>query len=133
MLQLSAAALVQYSYLINPPTHAVLTSINAVFQPWSNFFNVTVNYRLGTIVGGVFTPMDTVPMVIIDLPTRYDPTNKAAELILIQNIIGAGIVPTPGNPSVPFPMPNKKLGDWKGVDIDAVFSVIDSRLAGTVI
>lgn len=133
MLQLSAAALVQYSYLINPPTHAVLTSFNAVFQPWSNFFNVTVNYRLGTIVGGVFTPMDTVPMVIIDLPTRYDPTKKAAELTLIQNLVGAGIVPTPGNPSVPLSTPTKKLGDWKGCDLDAVFSVIDSRLAGTVV
>jgi|GEM_PF-3901710 len=133
MIKLSTAALAQYAYLVNPPTHAMLTSFNAVFQPWSNFFNVTVNYRLGTLVVGVFTPLDTVPMLIIDLPTRYDSTNKAAELTLIQNIVGAGIVPTPGNPSVPLPMPSKKLGDWKGCDLDAVFSVIDSRLAGTVV
>lgn len=133
MVQLSTAAVAQYAYLVNPPTHATMTFFTATFQPWANFFNVTVNYRLGTLVGGVFTPMDTIPIVIIDLPKRFDPTNKDAESILIQNLIGPNVVPTPGNPSVPLPMLGKKLGEWKIVDIDAIFSFIDPRLAGTIV
>ena len=130
---LSASALAQFAYLVSPPTHATMTSFNVAFQPWANFFNVTVNYRIGTLTGGIFTPMDIIPMIIIDLPKRYDPTNKDAESILIQNLIGANVVPTPGNPSVPLPMLGKKLGEWKIVDIDAIFSFIDPRLAGTIV
>lgn len=92
MIKLNSSATAQYNYLAQPPTHALLTSINAVFQPFENGIQMMkLNYQLGTITAdGNFVVSQFANTMEITWPTPYMGALHDVEFKILEELFVAG-------------------------------------------
>ena len=97
---------------------------------------LTLNYWYGNLDGGGnFIVNVNAGTHVVTIPSPNAPTVIPAAIItlILSNLFAAGISPSPTDPTVSVAVPNKKAGDSKIVDIDAVVAFLDPALAGTVV
>ncbi len=135
MIKLTTTATAVFAHLVTPPTHALVTHASMVHEPWPGGLNaLNVNYVYGNLdATGAFTPNPHCPPVVVNLPTHFDPANKANEMAMLANLLLAGTVPTPGNPLVSTAVPSKKAGQFQLTDVDAIFATMKDALAGSIV
>ena len=158
MIELSADAVAAHplmSQLKNPPTHAKAISIRharsfaSVVLPvgsaqQGNF--VDAIYAFGAIdASGAFIPSALVPAVTVAIgltppvasadattSVTFDDVDPAQQARAIANLIGAGVVPTPGAPHQATSVPAKQADSFRECDLDAYVSFYHHRLRGAV-
>ena len=137
MIVLSSSARAKFAYLSAPPTHAAVASRLLMYQEGTfAVIGVTLNYWFGTLDGGgAFVINANAGTHVFKIPDpNFSVTIPAAIVTLVlTNLFGAGIAPSPTDPTVSVVVPNKKAGDHKLIDIDAVAAFLDLALAGTVV
>lgn len=135
MIKLSTTATTEFAHLVTPPTHAIVTHASMIHEPWPGGINsLNVNYVYGNIdATGAFAPNPHCPPVVVNLPTHFDPKNRTNEVTMLANLLSAGTVPTPGNPTAPTAVPSKKAGQFALADLDAIFASLHPALAGAIV
>ena len=137
MIMLNAASVAKFAYLASVPTHAAVSSRTILTKPGSFGINgLNINYWFGTLdAGGAFIVNVNTGTHVFQIPDpRLVVAIDPAILSLVLGILfGAGIAPSPTDPTVVVLVPGKKAGDHKIVDIDAVAAFLDANLAGTVV
>jgi len=138
MIKLSAAAQAKFGNLKVPPTHAALCSrlLQQGLGATHDVVGFTLNYWYGTLdAAGLFVLDATLPTVVVQVP---NPAMVAAIgmpkiTAMLTALFGAGVVPNPSDPTLTLPMPSKKAGDHKTLDIDVAAAYLEPALAGTVV
>jgi len=115
MIQLSKNE--KYSHLANPPSHAICTSIHAIYD--NNVQYLKLNYKFGNLVDGQFITCIFVPTAEITFPTPFAGELHEEEFALLKSI---------------FENENKKSPfDFTMEEVDTICSQHVDALNGTVI
>jgi hypothetical protein len=103
----------------------------------SNFVPSTVVQALTTALGTTSpsssSSSSTIGGTVVAASASMDGIDANERHAAVTNLVGAGVVPTPGTPHVPLTVASKKAGDFKECDLDAVISVYNPQLEGTVV
>ena len=115
----------------SPPTHAVSTGTQTIYQPWGGgAMYVSATYQFGTLDGGGNFVVDTdAGSVNVTLPEPIDTTSAT----LLANLFNAAVRPDPANPMNTLAVTGKPAGDFRAIDVDAICATRDPNLAGTVV
>lgn len=128
----------QWAFLAVPPTHALLlwrhigpAEVSAIYA----FGNLDGD---GNFIENQFTNLYRTPeknegFYRAPVQLREDMPNALGIHDALGNLLNAGVAPNPTNPTEAVSVPNKKAGEAKIVDFDAVFAFYVPELNGTVI
>ncbi|GAC1307199.1 MAG: hypothetical protein NVSMB19_19820 [Vulcanimicrobiaceae bacterium] len=137
MILLNVAARANFSYLASPPTHAAVSSRLLMYQQGSlAVVGITLNYWFGSLdTSGAFVVNPNTGTHVFTIPNPNLSGTIPASIItlVLTNLFGAGIAPSPTNPTVSVAVAGKLAGDHKIVDVDAIAAYLDPALAGVVV
>ena len=144
MIQLRDAS--TFDHLKNPPTHAQRIFMNVVLKPDGlhapaehtgtiMLDRINAYYALGTIEDGKFVHNAHTPIVevLVDMGDYPDDHPRYAHTQARKNLLRAGVVPHPNDPTIAVDAPNVEVNDFRHRDLDAYFAHFEPRLAGVVV